>query len=148
MFSEDSAQNDITVWLLARVRVHDQAPSILFDELVTWMRQQQILLPSIMSLARLVIRLRHEVHYELWQALDQQLTLEQKKQLQALVVGKRYAQTEFDRLRHGPVVISAIALKQTLERIRSLQQFDLGKLNVATFGLEEVYKIDMVQNEN
>ena len=140
-FGSHEAGPNFDAWITARIRLHDEPPSVLFDQAVNWLRSQKILLPGITTLERSLIRVRQQVRYELWQQIDQQLSATQRQHLQTMLEGEKYAQTDLDRLRTGPDVISAIALKNALERIRALRQYDLSNLDISAVSPDRVKKL-------
>lgn len=116
-------------WLYTRVWLHAESPSRLFDLLVMHLRERQVLLPGISTLERCVNRVRDQVARRIWARLDRQLTEAQRTKLQGLVASQNREQTLLDRLRHGPVVISPMALKEALLRVKELRKAGVGALN-------------------
>lgn len=116
-------------WLYTCVWLHAESPSRLFDLLVMRLRERQVLLPGISTLERCVNRVRDQVARRIWARLDRQLTEAQRTKLQSLVASQNGEQTLLDRLRHGPVVISPMALKEALLRVKELRKAGVGDLN-------------------
>lgn len=141
-FTDKAITQRADKWLSSRIELHDETPSVLFDQLVNWLRLQKILLPGITTLERFLMEIRSRVHQTIWSKIDVQLTDDNRKQLQQLViVGERYAQTDLDRLRDGPVVVSGNALNVALERIRELRSFNLSKLDLEGLSTDQIKKL-------
>lgn len=141
-FTDEAITPQVDRWLASRIELHDEPPSVVFDQLVNWLRLQKILLPGITTLERFLMGVRSRVYQTLWSKIDNQLTHVHRKKLQQLViVGERYAQTDLDRLRDGPVVVSGNALKVALERIRELRNFNLRDLDLEGLSADQIKKL-------
>jgi len=141
VFSDPQTQTELVEWLEARISLHDEPPSVLFDHLVTRLKNQKVLLPGITTLERLLMEVRSRIHQQIWTQIDQQLTPDQRTRLQQLVVSENYAQSDLDRLRNGPDVISPVALKAALERIDELAQIGLTDIDISELSPDRVKKL-------
>ena len=85
-FTEESITQQVDRWLANRIELHDEPPSVLFDQLVIWLRLQKILLPGITTLERFLMEVRSRVYQTIWNKIDNQLSDDNRRQLQQLVV--------------------------------------------------------------
>ncbi len=116
--------------LYTRAWISNERPSLMFDLSITWLIQHKVLLPGITTLTRLIAEIREKATSRLWQKLSSLPSVAQKEKLEQLLEipdGKRYSQ--FDSYRKGPVNVSGPEFNKTLERYRTLSEFDIHSLN-------------------
>lgn len=140
-FRDEAALFSTVRWLYTRIWLHDEPPSRLFDLLVLWLKERKILLPGITTLEELINHIRDQVARRTWTRLDSQLTEMQRQALQTLVTTENRKQSDLDRLRDGPTVISPNALKVALERIKELRQLGMGSLDVIWLAPDRLKKL-------
>lgn len=140
-FTEPSAHFSTVRWLYTRTWLHDEPPSHLFDLLVIRLKERKIFLPGITTLTGLVNHIRDQAARRAWARLDNQLTESQRQALQALVTTENRARSTLDRLRDGPTIVSARALKAALERIRELRRVQIGELDLSWLAPDRLKKL-------
>ena len=128
-------------WLFTRTWLHDESPSRLFDLLILRLKERKVLLPGITTLEELINHIRDQVSQRIWARLNRQLSDEQRQRLQILVTGGSKEQTPLDRLRQGPVDISAAALQVALERIKSLRQMGVSPFDISWLAPDRLKKL-------
>lgn len=112
-------------WLCALCWTGTDRPSVLFEQANSWLIGHKVLLPGVTVLERFVAEVRSRMELRLWRRLTRDVTDVQRQCLDDLltpVEGSR--QSWLDRLRKGPVRVSAPALVQALLRIETIR--DLG----------------------
>jgi hypothetical protein len=93
-------------------------PVLLFNHAISWLFTNKILLPGITILERFIAEVRSRMETRLWRMLIKNLTCEQQKTLEALLVKNVDENQSFlDKLRKGPVRVSSTALVQALKRV-------------------------------
>jgi hypothetical protein len=100
------AAREFEAWMDARAWTTGDGPKALFDAGVAWLRERQVLLPGVTTLARLVARVREQATQRLWETLSGLLSAEQRYVLDRLLDANARRTSELDRLRHGPVRVS------------------------------------------
>lgn len=91
--------------LYARAWLSNERPSALFEQAVTWLKKQKVLLPGITVLARWIAHLREQVAERLWRELGGCLTPAHQVWLETLLVpAGEPRQTPLDRLRRPPAL--------------------------------------------
>jgi TnpA family transposase len=140
-FIDSAVQFSTVRWLYTRAWLHDEPPSRLFDLLIIRLKKQKVLLPGISTLERLINHIREQASRRIWIRINRRLTETQRQQLQNLVTTENREQSELDLLRDGPVIISSDALKHALERIKSLRQMDINKLDLSWLAPDRVKKL-------
>ncbi len=94
---------------------------------MAWLLANKVLLPGLTTLERAIARVRSRANERLWQRLTQQVSLEQRAKLEALlVVPEADRQSLFDRLRDGPVLQSPAELGRAVERLEQVQGIAAG----------------------
>ena len=84
------------------------------------------LLPGITILERFIAEIRSRMEAKLWRTLTQNLTLDHQERLnQLLVTNSHDHQSVFDKLRKGPVRISASSLVKTLQRVEKARAINI-----------------------
>ena len=98
-------------------------PSVLFDHASAWLVGHKVLLPGVTILERFIAEIRARMETRLWGLLGQNVNTDQRSRLEKLLTiaddGGR--QSWFDKLRKGPVRISAPALVKALERVDTMR---------------------------
>ncbi|MDY7549136.1 Tn3 family transposase [Glaciimonas sp. CA11.2] len=113
-------------WLYALCWTGTDRPSVLFEHATTWLLTGKVLLPGATVLERFIARLRQRVETRLWRMLAHGLSLEQRMRLDDLLTvpaGNR--NSTLDRLRTGPVMVSASALVRALLRIEAIRALEI-----------------------
>jgi tetratricopeptide (TPR) repeat protein len=119
-FSEVEA--DLASWADARAWTTGDGPKAIFADAVMWLRERDVLLPGVTTLARLVARTREEATGRLWEALAGLLSDEQALALdQLLEVPDGARSSNLDRWRTGPVKPSGKSLERALTRAAEAQ---------------------------
>ena len=63
------AEEEFTEWAAARSRATGDGPKAIFADGLAWLRERNILLPGVTTLARLVAKVRDETTRQLWEEL-------------------------------------------------------------------------------
>lgn len=124
-FADTGNQFRLGRWLCALCWTGTDRPSVLFEHANSWLIGDKVLLPGVTVLERFVAEVRSRMESRLWRLLTCDVTDAQRQRLDDLltpVEGSR--QSWLDRLRKGPVRVSAPALVQALLRIETIR--DLG----------------------
>ncbi len=96
---------------------------MLFDRATAWLLANKVLLPGASVLERFVAPLRSRVEERLWRVLGR-ITPEQDARLNELLIPPGSRNSWLDRLRTGPVRVSAPAFVAAIQRLQSVR--DLG----------------------
>ncbi|MCI0563927.1 MAG: Tn3 family transposase [Nitrososphaera sp.] len=140
-FSDTAAQFSTIRWLYTRAWLHDEPPSRLLDLLTLRLKERKILLPGLTTLTELINHIRDQVSQRIWARLNRQLTAAQREKLQTLVTTENREQSGLDRLRRGPVDVSANELKLALERIKELRQLKMTQFDVSWLTPDRLKKL-------
>jgi TnpA family transposase len=109
-------------WLCAMCWTGTDRPSVLFDHATTWLIGNKVLLPGVTVLERFIAEIRTRMETRLWTRLGQSINSDQRARLEKLLtITDDGHQSWFDKLRKGPVRISAPALVKALERIETIR---------------------------
>jgi TnpA family transposase len=112
----------LTRWLAALCWTGTNRPSVLFDRATDWLLAHKVLLPGVTQLERFVARVRSRMDARLWRLLAMEITDEQRKTLETLLVVPEGSRgSTLDRLRTGPVRISGPALVRAIERLQEVR---------------------------
>ena len=106
----------------ARCAGQVRPPGALFDYANGWLVGHKVLLPGVTVLERFIAEIRSRMESRLWRLLVHGVTPEQRQRLDDLLKpaeGSR--QSWLDRLRKGPVRVSAPALVAALLRIETVR---------------------------
>lgn len=121
-FAERGVQFRLGRWLCALCWTGTDRPSALFDYANGWLVGHKVLLPGVTVLERFIAEIRSRMESRLWSLLVRGVTAEQQQRLDNLLKpaeGSR--QSWLDRLRKGPVRVSAPALVMALLRIETVR---------------------------
>ncbi|MEN9149406.1 Tn3-like element ISXc4 family transposase, partial [Xanthomonas euvesicatoria] len=121
-FTGTGVQFRLGRWLCALCWTGTDRPSALFDYANGWLVGHKVLLPGVTLLERFIAEIRSRMESRLWRLLVHGVTPEQRQRLDdllKLVEGSR--QSWLDRLRKGPVRVSAPALVAALLRIETVR---------------------------
>lgn len=125
-FAGSGVQFRLGRWLCALCWTGTDRPSTLFDYANGWLVDHKILLPGVTVLERFIAEIRSRMESRLWRLLVRGVTAAQRQRLDDLlkpVDGGR--QSKLDRLRKGPVRVSAPALVQALQRIETVRSLGI-----------------------
>lgn len=109
-------------WLCALCWTGTDRPGALFDYANGWLVGHKVLLPGVTVLERFVAEIRSRMESRLWRLLVCDITQTQRQRLDDLLKpmeGSR--QSWLDKLRKGPVLISAPSLIKALQRIETVR---------------------------
>jgi TnpA family transposase len=124
-FVERGIQFRLGRWLCALCWTGTDRPSVLFEHANGWLVGHKVLLPGVTILERFVAEVRSRMESRLWRLLARDVSDAQRKRLDELLApAEGGRQSWLDRLRKGPVRVSAPALVQALQRIETVR--DLG----------------------
>lgn len=121
-FTDNGVQFRLGRWLCAMCWTGTDRPSALFDYANGWLVGHKVLLPGVTVLERFVAEVRSRMESRLWRLLVRGVTDAQRQRLDDLLKpaeGSR--QSWLDRLRKGPVRVSAPALVLALQRIETVR---------------------------
>lgn len=109
-------------WLCALCWTGTDRPSVLFDYANGWLIGHKVLLPGVTVLERFVAEVRSRMESRLWRLLVCNVTDAQRQRLNDLLKPAEGShQSWLDRLRKGPVRVSAPALVRALQRIETVR---------------------------
>ena len=121
-FTDRGVQFRLGRWLCAMCWTGTDRPSTLFDYANGWLVGHKVLLPGVTVLERFVAEVRARMESRLWRILLRGVTQAQRQRLEDLLKpaeGSR--QSWLDRLRKGPVRVSAPSLVLALQRIETVR---------------------------
>jgi TnpA family transposase len=121
-FTGTGVQFRLGRWLCALCWTGTDRPSALFDYANGWLVGHKVLLPGVTVLERFIAEVRSRMESRLWRLLVRGVTAAQRERLDDLLKpaeGSR--QSWLDRLRKGPVRVSAPALVLALLRIETVR---------------------------
>jgi hypothetical protein len=112
----------MTRWLYGVCWTGTERLGALFDRATAWLLAHKILLPGVTTLERFVVSVRARVEARLYQLLTRGITLQQKDQLQRLLLvpeGDRVSL--LDQIRSGPTRISGPAIRAAIDRLNAVR---------------------------
>ena len=105
------------------------SPKAIFAHAVGWLRERDVLLPGVTTLARLVARERDAATGRLWESLYAATADQQRAALEALLVvppGGRVS--ELERWRTGPTRPSGPQMVKALHRVAEITGSGLSRV--------------------
>ena len=131
-FSDHEVQAELRAWLVARMAMSGERPSVLFDLATARLLEAKVLLPGPTSLMRLISSIQERGNAQLWETLADLPDAGQRERLEALLVVPVGENTSvLDRLRRGPTSITASGLLGALTRLVEIRALDVGSLDVS-----------------
>ena len=128
-FAEVEAE--LAAWVDTRAWVTGDGPKAIFADAVRWLREQDVLLPGVSRLARLVARQRDVTTTRLWETVSVALTGEQRMALDALlVVAPAGRVSPLERWRTGPVRASGPQMVKALHRVAEIIGSGLSRVDI------------------
>jgi hypothetical protein len=112
------AEAELADWVDDRAWTTGEGPVAIFNRAVVWLRERQVLLPGVTTLARLVARERDAATLRVWTDLAQSASGGQARLLRGLLVvpdGSR--RSELDRMRKAETVTSGAGMVRALRRV-------------------------------
>ena len=122
---------ELTTWVDTRAWVTGDGPKAIFADAVGWLREQDVLLPGVSTLARLVARVREAATQRLWETVSAAVTVQQRVALDALLevpAGARIS--ELERWRSGPVRASGPQMVKALHRVAEITGSGLSRVDI------------------
>ena len=111
-----SGEAELTAKVAARAWNTGDGPTALFGYAVRWLRENDVLLPGISRLTRLVARVRDEATERLWDSLSAPATPKQRIALDRLLeVPPGGRVSELERWRTGPAKASGPGMVKALD---------------------------------
>ena len=121
-FADSGMQFRLGRWLCALCWTGTDRPSALFDYANGWLVGHKVLLPGVTVLERFVAEVRSRMESRLWRLLVRGVTEAQRLRLDDLLKpAEGGRQSWLDRLRKGPVRVSAPSLVLALQRIETVR---------------------------
>lgn len=146
--------------LYSRAWISNERPSLMFDFATAWLTQQKVLLPGVTTLVRLIAEIRERATNHLWQQLSKLPSYEQKLELDRLLkISKGLRNSQFDRLKKGPITISGPSFKRAVRRYKELEGLGIQSLDFSRIpltrmkglarhaGMISVYKVGRMADE-
>ena len=125
-FADSCAQFRLGRWLCALCWTGTNRPSALFEYANGWLVDHKVLLPGVTVLERFVAEVRSRMESRLWRMLVRGVTETQRQRLNDLLrPAEGGRQSWLDRLRKGPVRVSAPALVLALQRIETVRSLGI-----------------------
>lgn len=110
-------------WLYALFWTGTDRPVLLFEQAVSWLLTNKVLLPGITTLERFIAEIRSRMDSRLWQSLIKNLTDEHAGKLDNLLLVADDRRTSLlDTLRKGPVRASSKTLVKALNRLETARE--------------------------
>jgi hypothetical protein len=140
----EEREKELRDWTDARSWTTGDGPKAIFADAVRWLREHDVLLPDVTTLARLVAKVRDGANQRLWETLHNLLSAEQRTLLDSLTKvpeGERVSQLE--KWRKGPVKASGRTMDKALDRVSEIRGTGFGRM-----GLDEVMPSRRLQPGN
>jgi TnpA family transposase len=137
-----SVREELSRWIDHRAWTTGAGPKAIFDGVIVWLRQRQVLLPAVKELERLVSRVVREAHARLWSTLADLLSAQQARLLLDLLEvpeDRRFSALEV--LRRGPVDRTGKALVAALNRVAKVAGIGLGEVDLAVVPQRRVVEL-------
>jgi hypothetical protein len=119
-------------WVAARSWTSGDGPKAIFNDAVRWLRERDVLLPGLTTLARLVASVRDETTQRLWQTLKSLLTVGQRYVLDQLVEVPPGAHvSDLERWRKGPPRrASGPSMVKALDQVAEIMGLELASMRL------------------
>ena len=125
-------ERSLADWLKSLAEEHDQG-SVLLNATLRHLYQEKIARPGLTRLERLIETARVTVRDEIIQAINSQLTQEQKKLLDELVtVPAGETRSPLQRFKETPPKATRPHLRAVLEKIRTIHAIELDRLDLSS----------------
>ena len=125
-FNEKSIQFKLGRWLYALFWTGTDRPGLLFEQAVSWLLTNKVLLPGITTVERFIAEIRSRMDARLWRSLIKNLTDDQTSKLnKLLLVEDNQPQSLLDTLRKGPVRASSKTLVKALKRLEHARNLSI-----------------------
>ena len=126
------AEEQLREWVAARSWTSGDGPKAVFRDAVRWLRERDVLLPGVTTLARLVASVRDETAQRLWRALESLLTVGQRHALDQLVEVPPGAHvSDLERWRKGPPRrASGPAMIKALDQVAEIMGLQIAGLHL------------------
>jgi hypothetical protein len=122
----------LRAWVAARSWTSGDGPKVIFFDVVGWLRERDVLLPGLTTLARLVARVRDDTTRRLWGVLEGLLTVGQRYVLDQLLevpAGSRIS--DLERWRKGPASRgSGPTMVKALDQVAEVMGLGMADLGV------------------
>jgi hypothetical protein len=125
------ARSAFEEWLWARAWMTGDGPRAIFADAIGWLRERDVLLPGVTTLARLVARARADGDERLWEMLAAAPTVEQARDLEGLLdvaEGSRFS--DLERWRKGPADPTGKSLRLSLRRVAEIHELGIDASSV------------------
>jgi len=119
-------------WLYTRTWVGSERPSILFDLSTAWLIEHKVLLPGVTVLERLIAQVHERAEHRSWQAINRQLNDEAYQLADGLLFSNDEQAIPFDELRQMPTHLSSPQIRQLLDRLERLREYQLHTTDLST----------------
>lgn len=115
------ARSEFEEWVAARAWMTGDGPRAIFADAIGWLRERDVVLPGVTTLARLVARARAEADERLWESLAAVPTVEQARVLEGLLdIGEGSRFSDLERWRKGPADPTGKSLRLALRRVAEI----------------------------
>jgi TnpA family transposase len=125
----EAKEKELREWVDARSWTTGDGPKAIFLDAVRWLREHDVLLPRVTTLARLVAQVRDEANQRLWDTLCALLTSEQRAVLETLMKvpdGERV--TQLEKWRKGPTKATGRNMEKALNRASEIRGTGFGAI--------------------
>jgi TnpA family transposase len=130
----EEREKELRDWVDARAWTTGDGPRAIFVDAVRWLREHDVLLPGVTTLARLVAQVRDDANQRLWESLHNLLSTGQRALLDSLTkVPEGERVTQLEKWRKGPVKASGRTMEKALDRVSDIHGMGFGRM-----GLDEV----------
>lgn len=131
-FSETETATKFRSFLTARAWTRAERPTHLFDQGVTWLRAERVLLPGVSVLARLVAEVRGEAGDRLHLVLAGRVSPELGRTLDGLLTVPADSRSSgLERLRRAPTRASGPEMLRALERAAEIAGLGAGGVDLS-----------------
>ena len=126
------AEPGLRKWVAARSWTSGDGPKAIFTDAVRWLRERDVLLPGVTTLARLVTNVREETTQRLWKMLESLLTAGQRYVLDRLLEVPPGARvSDLERWRKGPPPRgSGPSVIKALDQVAEIMGLELAALRI------------------